>query len=69
MAAIIKLPDILSIVKTIDVMDAMEQAFVEYSKGNSVVPTDAELLYDKPKKYIIEGLERVKEGLKERFDV
>ena len=69
MAAIIKLQDILSIVKTIDVMDAMEQAFVEYSKGNSVVPPDAELLYDKPKKYILEGLERIKEGLKERFDV
>jgi len=49
MATIIKLQDILSIVKNIDVVSAMEEAFVQYSNGNSVVPPVAELLFEKPK--------------------
>lgn len=49
MATIIQLQDILSIVKSIDVVSAMEEAFVQYSNGNAVVPPVAELLFEKPK--------------------
>ena len=49
MATIIKLQDILAIVKNIDVVGAMKEAFVQYSNGNTVVPPIAELLFEKPK--------------------
>lgn len=49
MATIIKLQDILAIVKNIDVVGAMKEAFVQYSNGNTVVPPVAELLFEKPK--------------------
>jgi ornithine cyclodeaminase len=49
MTTIINLQDILSAVKDVDVVAAMEEAFIEYSNGNSVVPPVGELLFDKPK--------------------
>jgi ornithine cyclodeaminase len=49
MTTIINLQDILSAVKDVDVVAAMEKAFIEYSNGNSVVPPVGELLFDKPK--------------------
>lgn len=49
MATIIRLKEILSIVKNIDVVEAMEEGFVQYSNGNTVVPPVAELLFDEPK--------------------
>ena len=49
MTTIIELQDILSIVKNIDVVGAMEDAFIQYSNGNSIVPPVAELLFEKPK--------------------
>ncbi|RLD25196.1 MAG: ornithine cyclodeaminase family protein [Bacteroidetes bacterium] len=49
MTTIINLQDILSAVKDVDVVAVMEEAFVEYSNGNSVVPPVGELLFDKPK--------------------
>ena len=49
MATIIKRDEILSIVKDINVISAMEKGFIEYSNGNTVVPPVGELLFDKPK--------------------
>lgn len=49
MATIINLKEIKSIVKNIDVIAAMEEGFVQYSNGNSVVPPVGELLFEKPK--------------------
>ncbi len=48
MATIIKLEEILSIVKDIDVISAMEYGFKAYSNGNVVVPPVGELLFEKP---------------------
>ncbi len=45
MATIIKRDEILSVVKDIDLIAAMEKGFIEYSKGNCVVPPVAELLF------------------------
>jgi ornithine cyclodeaminase len=47
MAVVIEKDEILSIVKNIDVVAAMEKAFTEYSNGNSVVPPVGELLFPK----------------------
>jgi ornithine cyclodeaminase len=47
MAIIIKREEILTIVKDIDVIAAMEKGFIEYSKGNCVVPPVGELLFEK----------------------
>ena len=49
MATVINIKDIKSIVKTIDVVAAMEEGFIQYSNGNTVVPPVGELLFEKPK--------------------
>ncbi len=49
MATIIKLEEIKSIVKNLDVVAAMEEGFVQYSNGNTVVPPVGELLFENPK--------------------
>jgi len=49
MTAIIKLNDILPAIESIDVVAAMEEGFVQYSNGNTVVPPVGELLFDNPK--------------------
>lgn len=47
MAIVINRDEILSIVKDIDVVAAMEKGFVEYSNGNCLVPPVGELLFEK----------------------
>lgn len=49
MAKVIRLNNIKSILKSIDVVTAMEEGFKHYSNGNTVVPPVGELLFDKPK--------------------
>ena len=49
MATIINLKDIKAIINNIDVVKAMEEGFIQYSNGNTVVPPVGELLFDKPK--------------------
>lgn len=49
MATIINKETILSIVKNIDVIAAMEEGFIAYSNGNTVVPPVGELLFDEPR--------------------
>jgi len=49
MVTIIQEQEILSIVKNIDVVAAMEEAFIKYSSGKAVVPPVGELLFDNPK--------------------
>ena len=49
MATVINLENIKSIVKNIDVVAAMEEGFIQYSNGNTVVPPVGELLFEKPK--------------------
>ena len=49
MATIIGLEDIKSIAKDIDLVAAMEEGFVQYSNGNTVVPPVGELLLEEPK--------------------
>ena len=48
-APIITLSDIKSLIKSIDVISAMEEGFIQYSNGNAVVPPVGELLFDNPK--------------------
>ena len=48
MSTIIDLQEIQSIVKTIDVINAMKEGFIQYSNGNTVVPPVGELLFDDP---------------------
>jgi ornithine cyclodeaminase len=48
MATIINRSDILSIVKEIDLVDAMEKAFIKYSRGEAVVPPVGELVFTDP---------------------
>ncbi len=48
MATIISRSDILSIVKEVDVVKAMEEGFIKYSNGETVVPPVGELLFEKP---------------------
>ncbi len=48
MATIIELQDIKSIVDNLDMLSAIEEGFVQYSNGNTVVPPVAELLFDNP---------------------
>ena len=48
MNTIINKNEIINIVQEIDVAGAIEKAFTEYSKGNSVVPPVGELLFDNP---------------------
>ena len=49
MATVINLKEIKSILKSIDVVAAMEEGFIQYSNGNTVVPPVGELLFEKPK--------------------
>jgi len=49
MTTIIKLEEIQSIVRNVDVVAAMEEGFVQYSNGNTVVPPVGELLFEDPK--------------------
>jgi ornithine cyclodeaminase len=49
MTAILNINDILSAIEDVDVITAMEEAFIQYSVGNAVVPPVGELLFDKPK--------------------
>ncbi len=46
MAIVINRDDILSLVKNIDVVAAMEKGFIEFSNGNCIVPPVGELLFD-----------------------
>ena len=48
MSTTINLKEIRSIVKTIDVIAAMREGFIQYSNGNTVVPPVGELLFDNP---------------------
>lgn len=49
MAKVIRLNDIKSVLKSIDVVTEMEEGFKQYSNGNTVVPPVGELLFDNPK--------------------
>ncbi len=49
MATIINLKEIKAIIKNVDVIAAIEEGFIEYSNGNTVVPPVGELLFEKPK--------------------
>ncbi len=49
MATVINLKDIKSIIKNVDVVAAMEEGFIQYSNGNTVVPPVGELLFEDPK--------------------
>jgi ornithine cyclodeaminase len=49
MTAVINLKEIKSLLKYIDVVAAMEEGFIQYSNGNTVVPPVGELLFEKPK--------------------
>ncbi len=49
MAIVINQKEIKSIIKQVDVVAAMEEGFVQYSNGNTVVPPVGELLFEKPK--------------------
>ena len=48
MTTIINRKEIKSIVKTLDVITAMEEGFIQYSNGNTVVPPIGELIFDDP---------------------
>ena len=48
MATIIKLKDMRSIVENIDTVSAMEEGFIAYSNGKTVVPLVGELLFENP---------------------
>lgn len=47
MAVVINRDEIVSIVESVDLVAEMEKGFIEYSKGNCVVPPVGELLFDK----------------------
>jgi ornithine cyclodeaminase len=49
MTTVINLEQIESIVKDVDLVAAMEQGFIQYSNGNTVVPPVGELLFEDPK--------------------
>ena len=48
MANILRIEDIKSALDSIDVISAMEEGFIQYSNGNSVVPPVGELLFNNP---------------------
>ncbi len=48
MATIINKQEIISIIDNIDIIPAIEDGFVAYSNGRTVVPPVAELLFDNP---------------------
>ncbi len=49
MAVLIRFDEIKSLVSNIDIVTAMEEGFIQYSNGNTVVPPVGELLFEKPK--------------------
>jgi len=49
MATVIHRKEITAIVENLDVVAAMEEGFIQYSKGNTVVPPVGELLFEDPK--------------------
>jgi len=49
LTAIIELKEIQSSLGKIDIISAMQEGFVQYSNGNTVVPPVGELLFDQPK--------------------
>ncbi len=49
MATVIHRKEIASIVENMDVVAAMEDGFIQYSNGNTVVPPVGELLFEDPK--------------------
>ncbi|MCJ8341188.1 MAG: ornithine cyclodeaminase family protein [Pseudomonadales bacterium] len=49
MTAIIELKEIQSSLGQIDMINAMQEGFIQYSNGNTVVPPVGELLFDEPK--------------------
>jgi ornithine cyclodeaminase len=49
MTTVINLEDIKSIIKDVDLVNAMEEGFIQYSNGNTVVPPVGELLFERPK--------------------
>ena len=49
MTIIISKEQILSVINNIDVIAAMEEGFIAYSNGNTVVPPVGELTFDDPK--------------------
>ena len=48
MSTVINLAEIKSLIADVDVVSAMEQGFIQYSNGNSVVPPVGELLFENP---------------------
>jgi len=48
MATIIELQEIMAITNKIDVISAMKEGFIHYSKGNSMVPPVGELIFADP---------------------
>lgn len=49
MATVINLKEIKTVLKSVDVVAAMEEGFIQYSNGSTVVPPVGELLFEKPK--------------------
>ncbi|EPJ46096.1 MAG: hypothetical protein OFPII_22590 [Osedax symbiont Rs1] len=49
MTTIIKLEQIKASLANIDLTNAMQEAFIQYSNGNAIVPPVGELLFDEPK--------------------
>ena len=49
MTTIIKLEQIKACLANIDLTNAMQEAFIQYSNGNAIVPPVGELLFDEPK--------------------
>lgn len=49
MVTLIQKEDILNIVQSIDLVSLMEQGFIDYSNGLTVVPPVGELLFEEPK--------------------
>ena len=48
MSLVIPYAKIKSLIATVDVISAMEKAFIQYSNGNSVVPPVGELVFEDP---------------------
>lgn len=48
MAVVIEFDKIKGLLKNVDVVAAITEAFIQYSNGNTVVPPVAELLFDSP---------------------
>ena len=48
MATIINKADILSITASVDVVKAMEEGFISYSKGEAIIPPVGEMIFENP---------------------